>query len=167
VKVVSFSDLARDFRRQEGMVVEDAVAEIRRTVKLHGPRLVQEEIASISPPPVDRTIYRRSWKFEDIPHGAVIYNYSKHGAIIEEGRRPGAKAPPIAVIADWVRRKKLVRGSGRAAEAEIRQAAFLIARAIKRRGLPARHVLQLASRRLEPIVRQALERRLGRAGAGE
>jgi len=151
----SYSDMAKEFRGDR--TVERAVDVIRRTVKLHGPRLVQEQIASLAPRmPVDRGAYRRSFRYEDIPGGATAYSSAPHAAIIEEGRRPGARMPPVAVIAAWVRRKRLVEGSGAARARGERQAAFLIARAIKVRGLPARHVLALASRKLDSIVRAEL-----------
>ena len=153
-----YSSIARLYREESGKTMEDAVAVIRRTVKLHGPRLVQEEIEKIQPyKPVDRGTYRRNFKFEDVPNGATVYNFAPHAAVVEWGRRPGQKAPPIAVIAEWVRRKGLVGGKpGKGNPSAIRQAAFLIARAIRRRGIPGHHVLALAARRLDPIVQAAL-----------
>lgn len=137
----------------------EAVKVIRKTVKLHGPRLIQEEIADVQPHvPVDRGTYRREWHFDDVPHGAVVYNSASHAAIIEDGRRPG-RMPPVDVIAAWVRRKKLVYlpwRKGRLQQQDIRQAAFRIALAIKKRGLPARHILKFASARLDRVIHAEL-----------
>lgn len=155
----NYAEMARLFREEEGKTVDDAVATIRRTVKLHGPRLIQEEISQIQPnAPVDRGTYRRSWKFEDIPGGATVYNFTPYAAVIEDGRRPGAKAPPLAVIQAWLLRKGIVKGRGKTAAANARAMAFVVARAIKRRGLPGRHILRFASQRLDKIVQAELAR---------
>lgn len=55
-----------------------------------------------------------------------------HGIYVEHGRGPG-KFPPRAPIELWVRRKM-----GVADDAEVRAVAFLVARAIARRGTIAR-----------------------------
>lgn len=173
----TFDQYAEQLRR-DGRLVEEAVEVIRRTVKLHGPRLVQAEVQAVTPRiPVDRGTYRRSWRFEDIPGGAVVYNFSKHAPVIELGRRPGGRMPPLSVIADWVRRKGIglragprqqvtvtrkvngqvrqvtrTRGFKRRTDAELRSIAFTVARAIKARGLPAHHILRLASAKLSRVV---------------
>ena len=170
MKTFSYREMIRDFKNSEGVLVDDAVAVIRKTVKLHGPRLIQEEISQIVPKPVDRGTYRRSWRADDIPGGVTLYNFTKQAAIIEEGRRPGAKMPPVSVILAWLQRKKIVYGPFKDAwhkQKEEAHIALLIARKIKARGLPAHHVLRLASQRLDPIVRRALEKRLGRPGGHE
>ncbi len=140
---------------------ERAVRTIRKTVRLHAPRLIQSEINAIVPPPVDRGTYRRNFKEDDIPGGIQVYNFSPHAGIIELGRRPGEKAPPLQPIIDWVFRKGLVkhRSRGTASASQLAQArgiAFVVARAIARRGLPARYVMRNASRALDKIIRQAL-----------
>lgn len=59
-------------------------------------------------------------------------------AVLEYGRRPGAPPPPVAAIQAWAARK-LGDGS--------RGTAYVIARAIGRRGLPAHHMFSEAARR--------------------
>jgi len=159
--VYSFDDMARYYREHERPVSE-AVATIRRTVKLWGPRRVQEVTSALAPrAPVDRGTYRRSWHVDDIPTGAALYNSAAWASVIELGRRAGAKAPPLRVIIEWVARKKLAGDRGashavRSQDAEVRRVAFLIMMAIKRRGIKGRHVLQIASRMLYGDVRRAL-----------
>lgn len=174
----TFDQLAKEMREQDSRLVDVAVETIRRTVKLRGPRLVQEEITGLAPrAPVDRGTYRRAFKFEDIPGGAVAYNSSPHAPIIEDGRRAGARMPPLGVILEWVKRKKIgaeVKGpvqafSGprqrggknrsdraRAVENQQHWIALQIARKIKARGLPAHHILRLASDKLEVLIRGEL-----------
>lgn len=167
----TFDQYAEQLRR-DGRLVDEAVGLIRKTVKLHGPRLVQAEIQSVTPrQPVDRGTYKRSWRFEDIPGGAIVYNFSPHASIIELGRRPGGKMPPLSVIQDWVRRKGIGlrkgpkqkgRGFKRRTDAELRSIAFVVARRIKARGLPAHHILRLASAKLARVVGEELAKGLGK-----
>lgn len=179
----TFEEYAKEFNKSMVHRVEDAVDIIRTNVKLHGPRLVQAEIQAVTPrQPVDRSTYKRSWRFEDIPGGAVMYNFSGHASIIEDGRRPGGRMPPLSVIADWVRRKGIGlragpvqqvtrvvggrvitgrRGFNRRSKAELRSIAFVVARAIKARGLPAHHIMRLAGEKLDVIVQGELAKGLG------
>jgi hypothetical protein len=156
-------ELARDAE-----LPKKAVAVIRRTVKLQGPAAVQKEIASFSRQPVDRGMYRQSFRFEDIPDGATAYNFAMYAPIIEYGRRPGQKAPPIEAIMAWVLRKGIGRQfgpnqagkrrvTGKLDESRARGIAFTIARAIKKRGLPAHLVLQHASEHIDQEINQALQ----------
>jgi len=59
-------------------------------------------------------------------------------SVLEWGRRPGAPPPPVAAIQAWAAR---TLGDGS------RGTAFVIARAIGRRGLPAHHMFSEAARR--------------------
>jgi hypothetical protein len=58
-----------------------------------------------------------------------ILNPKEYAIVIEKGRRAGAKMPPLGPIAYWLYRKGLVTD-----RSEIRQAAYLVARAIGRHG---------------------------------
>ena len=207
MKTFTFEEYARELRQGDTRVVDQAVAVIRKTVKLAGPRAVQAEIEAISGRrPVDRGTYRRSFRFEDITGGAVAYNFSPYASIIERGRRPGGKMPPVDLIAEWVRRKRIgvqygpvgvrqsLRGPGRftsgvgkgkqgpsqqiarsgprrlivsarkasrLSEKQARGIAFVIARAIARRGLPAHMIVARASEVIDEKVREALAKELG------
>lgn len=136
---------------------ERVIKAIRRSVAEHAPRLAAEVIDATTPKPVDRGTYRRSFVTEDLPTGAAFYNYAPHAAIIENGRRPGARMPPVLALALWVFRKGIVKG-GRAKMVseerwqEARSIAFAIARAIQKRGLPAHAVMARINARLQPLV---------------
>lgn len=168
--------------RKDGHLVEDAVGFIRKTVKLYGPRYVQEEIQSATPrQPVDRATYKRSFRFDDIPGGAVAYNFAPYASVIELGRRPGARMPPLELILAWVKRKGIGRAihgpvqpqygpqqrgarrkSDRAHAVENQQhwIALQIARKIRARGLPAHHILKLAGERIAKRIAEDLVKAL-------
>lgn len=120
---------------------------------------------------VDRRTYIQRFKALRTRLGAELRNDAPHAGVIEHGRRAGRKPPPTAVILSWIRRKgidvtKLAdvrrgsrrkkRGSGRTkgrrtgVQRAQRQLAFLIARAIGRKGRPGHHVFQ---RHLVPKLR--------------
>lgn len=162
-----YSDYAQELRKDRELVTR-AVETIRRTVKLHGPRAVQAEIEDAPRPPVDRGTYRRDWRFDDIPNGATMYNFSPYASIIEDGRRPGARMPPLSVIEDWVRRKGIGRQYGpdqqgrrkvsrKLNDSEIRGIAFVIARAIKARGIQGLHIAELAAEVVDEQVRRDID----------
>lgn len=77
-------------------------------------------------------------------HGNIIWGLQgrvhevmPHGEVVEFGRRPGGKQPPTGPIEFWVIRKGLA-----AAGPESRSVAFLIARAIGRRGTIGAHMFE-------------------------
>jgi hypothetical protein len=162
---------------------ENLVEAIRVTVKVHGPRVVQQLISQESPKPVDRGTYRRSFQVDDIPGGSVLYNFAPHAAIIEEGRRPGARMPPVGAIYDWVKRKRIgnaihgpvqtfagPRRQGKGNRSDRQQAitanqmhiALMIARKIAARGLPAKRILARAEKILTPLVAKRIDQVLGK-----
>jgi hypothetical protein len=67
-----------------------------------------------------------------------------YGLPVDQGRPPG-KMPPVDAIEHWVRRKLGVDG------AEARQVAYIIARAIGRRGIKAVNMAQKAVNESEPV----------------
>ena len=78
--------------------------------------------------------YLRGWFYSRIPNGVSIFNKMPYSPIIEGGRRRG-KRPPSKVLVPWVIRRLGV------SEKEARGVAFVIARAIGKRGLLPRKVL--------------------------
>jgi hypothetical protein len=108
----------------------------------------------------DRGTYRMRWKAEPTAKGARVFNDAPHAPVIEEGRRPGARPPPSAVIARWAQRKlhvpkKQAAGIG-----------FVIARAIGKRGIPAKHVLGNMVGPLTAVVEEEVLREINRLLAG-
>ena len=169
------SDLGKSLTDDHRRMLEVSVRAIQDAVSLHGPRIAQATVNSISPPPVDRGTYRRSFKAQKVANGAVFYNFAPHAPIVEMGRRPGAKMPPVDVLVAWVKRKKIGLASGpqprggkgkrlsrRLSDSQARGIAFMIARSIGRRGLPAHHVLAITEQVLTPIVEKAIDDALGK-----
>ena len=105
--------------------------------------------------------YRRSWQTEVTPGRLAVFNRSSYAGIIEygrrPGRRPGARMPPRAAVARWAQRKLGL------SEADARAAAFVMARAIAKRGLRARRVLGGAEAEMGAIVRDELTKALSAA----
>ena len=67
-----------------------------------------------------------------------LENYWKY---IENGRRAGAKMPPVSAIENWIKVKQIIPHSitlksGKTVIPTIPQLSFLIARSIGRRGIP-------------------------------
>lgn len=177
--IVSPEALARDLEATGRGLLAEVVEVVRTTVKLHAPAIAQSLIDGEDPKPVDRGTYRRSFRAQDVRNGVVFYNSAAHGPIIEDGRRPGARMPPVDVLLDWVRRKGLGRelvgpvkasagprqrgakrgpsDRSRAIAAAQYGIALSIARKIKARGLPAHHILARVEARLTPIVHEKID----------
>jgi len=80
--------------------------------------------------------FKRKWRWSAMPDGARVYNLALYSAVLEYGRRSNSRFPPKEAIARWAQRKL-----GLSRKAAL-QAAFPIARAIAKRGLKPRRVLQ-------------------------
>ena len=106
--------------------------------------------------------YYKGWRFARDANSARVYNDSPHAVFVELGRRAG-RPPPVAAILPWVR--KVLRVPAR----EARGVAFIIARAIGRRGLRPRFILTRAlptiSRMCEETYRRYYEAALNGARA--
>jgi hypothetical protein len=141
--------------------VKRVVRAIQQTVETAGPAIAQEELRRASArrsAPINTGEYARSWQARRLGNGAVLFNDAPYASIIELGRRPGSKAPPTSVIMKWLEQK--LRGSvknRKSREAQARGLAFVIARAIGKRGLPAHRVMARTRLRLNRIVRDAVD----------
>ena len=94
--------------------------------------------------PVNYGLLRGSWT-KEISGEAVnltgeMFTPLIYGWPVEQGRRPG-KMPPVDAIKIWARRKLGLSGE------ELDQAAFLIARAIGKRGTEGAHMVEQAYNR--------------------
>ena len=78
-----------------------------------------------------------------------------YGTVVEFGRRPGQKMPPVSVIASWIQQKRGL------SVAESMRAAWPIARAIGRRGIPGRFMFRNAAARGTSMVVEIFRRTLG------
>lgn len=82
-----------------------------------------------------------------------------YGVVVERGRRTDAKMPPVAALIPWVQRHGLAGpGRGKASRTQARRVAFLIARKIARKGIPAHPYLATALERQLPIIRARFAR---------
>ncbi len=119
---------------------------------LRGRTIIMETIGATTPyPPVDRGVFRASFKAERAPDGAGLFSDAPHAAFIEYGCRP--HWAPIGPLVEWVKRKKLAKGS------EAYGIARAIQIAISRRGMKPRKVV---ARSLDRIA-DALHEELGKA----
>ncbi len=90
---------------------------------------------------VDKQIFGAPPNFRGEVFTPLLY-----GIVVERGRAAGATAPPIAPIMLWVRRKQIVftrvLKSGKTVPLSIESTAFLIARAIGRRGIKGKFMFE-------------------------
>lgn len=122
-------------------------------------RLAVEKVLSTAQPkvPVDTGVARGSLQAKvESPSQLIVTgsvgSVNPYFIIIEEGRRPGARQPPSVALQGWVRRKlRLIDPR------QVRAAAYLIARAIGRRGIPAKRPLGKAAEENQSFVRQLFE----------
>lgn len=85
---------------------------------------------------------------------------ARYGMFVEFGRRAGARMPPVDALIGWVRRhwhpiEQRRRGVSRNT---LRAEAFVLARAIQRRGIPARPFMEPAYRRNQARIEAAFAR---------
>lgn len=146
---------------------------------------------------VDTGAFIRSWRAVPMPDGASLVNTSGYSPIIEDGRRARSKFPPRAALIAWIRRKlspsprprktssnkrdsfddrvkerareaKESKRKRRYSMSEAERLYFPIARAIARRGLKGRKILNADEARtwiLELVRREVaaeLNREMGR-----
>lgn len=94
---------------------------------------IQREVQARTPE--DRGAARRTILTEirgsTVDLSGKVFSTDIHTIVLEEGRTPGAKQPPTKALEDWVSRHL---GDERLA--------FVVARAIGRRGLPAHHMFR-------------------------
>jgi len=149
-------ELRRRLKAKRGLVL-DACFEVALRGEAAGP-VVAEYLGL-----VDRGTYAQRFRARRTRRGAELRNDAPHAAVIEFGRRPGARWPPQSAILGWIRRKGIdvsaladvrigkrrkKRGAGwtkgrrQGVRRGQKQLAFLIARAIGTRGLPAHAVFR-------------------------
>jgi hypothetical protein len=105
---------------------------------------------------VDTGQYLRAWKTRPTESGVAIVNDAPYAAIIELGRRPGAKMPPVQAIQTWAQRRLGL--SRKQAE----NAAWAIAKSISIKGIKARRVLRNALPQLKKLMKGEVRRELAR-----
>lgn len=158
VTLHGFDKLTRTFRSAPQWLGEEMSKGMRQSGLA-----VQRESAILAP--VDTGRLRASIETQIdgnvIPEWVKIGPTVKYGAFVEFGRKPGARMPPPSALIPWIRRH------GGAGNPEA--AAFLLARAIAKRGIKPRPYMQdgfkgaqRAISRIWDRVGRSLEMRWGR-----
>ena len=122
----------------ETPTVQDAAKAGLLAAALRGRDLVVRETGKQRK--VDTGRFRTSWKAERTRDGAVLLNSAPYAAVIEGGRRAGARMPPVGPIEAWARRKGIDADP------------WAIARAISRRGIPGVFILRDAIPKVQKFV---------------
>ena len=103
--------------------------------------------------PKDTSALARSITHEVKPLSARVYSPLQYAIVMEEGRRPGAAMPPPQALLGWMRRHGIPASM-----------AFVLARAIGRRGIKGRFFLKKAMDSVErslPNLMSEMMRRIG------
>lgn len=133
---------------------------------------------------VDQGGYRAGWKARRIAGGAETRNDAPHAGIMEHGRRPGQRRPPLEPILAWVRRRfpagairerarvRTLKGGGTLRDvprfgradilAEQRRIAFAVQRLIGLRGMKPHFIMRRSRQAMQGWWRAAVRRRIGR-----
>lgn len=134
---------------------------LRRAAHRGQRHIVSVAIPNAKPyPPDNLGMYRKSWKVENTPTGAILGSDAPYAGVIELGRRPGGGGPPLDKIREWVYRKfrvsrKLAAGRpGRRAvgekaaarwaakRQEVEKIALAIFWKIRKKGIAPRNVMR-------------------------
>ncbi len=134
-----------------------AAAEAQTRAKIIGPKFTGEYAGGIftQGPQIDQTI-------SGVRIFDAVFSTTPHGLIVEEGRRAGARRPPLAPIARWVqlqvsRGRFDVAWTGKQGEEAILVAAAFVAQAIQRRGIPPQQTLERAALAAEPTLAREVD----------
>lgn len=116
--------------------METSVQELERMVRVNTPRGVG--IGAGLRGSIAGEVRGRGFDVQGVVGTPLVY-----GPVVELGRRPGQKAPPPGALDLWVQRILGVPPE------EVKRAAFLIGRAIGRRGIPGRFMFKRAKEEFE------------------
>lgn len=137
---------------------------VRRGLRAAGAAAIPILQAATSKYPIHATgKFARGWRAEvEAWDRLLLRNAAPYSLYVEMGRRAGARMPPVAALMPWVRLVLAVP------ERRVRLVAFLVARAISRRGIPARPVLLSAQtqKRLAAAMKTELVAALREAAKG-
>jgi hypothetical protein len=150
------------FREREQARAARVVKAIQETVLVEGPAIAVQQTQALGKyAPINTSNYLRGWKAEKLDNGAIVFNDTPYASVIEHGRRRGARMPPTKVIAEWLEQKMRGRVRNRAKRLRMAKSmAFVVARAIGRRGLPAKNIMKKTRRKLDPMVKKAVREAL-------
>lgn len=176
---IKFTDLGK-FERQLGgnfpkamklglqRVGKNSVARLQRRTKTAPPASDNGSVGAVA-----EGTFLRGWKWRAVDSTTIIVrNEAPHAVYVENGRRAGARMPPLAPLMKWMRVKGLAHAGrdarGRFATAQVaddalRGAAFILARAIARRGLRGRNILKNAQEELRRSAQDTVNRAFDQA----
>jgi hypothetical protein len=77
-----------------------------------------------------------------------VFSSLPYAIVMDQGRTPGARMPPPAVLETWVRRVLAVGGTDK----EVRSVAFLVARSIGKKGIKATHFVDHGLEKARPTL---------------
>lgn len=113
--------------------------------------------------------FAMAWFAKNTSDGAIMGNSAMHAVFVERGRRPG-RPPPVSVILEWARAKKLIRAKSERKQVKRRRIAisyknrmgfvFAVARKIGKKGTKGRFILRNIMPRLQGHYFAELKRRL-------
>ena len=112
-------------------------------------------------------LYRTiSYSVSTVSSGWVIsVSLADYWKYIENGRRAGAKMPPVSAIENWIKVKQIIPHSmtlksGKTVIPTIPQLSFLIARSIGRRGIPPKPLFkksfEAAKKQFIQVIKDAI-----------
>lgn len=112
-------------------------------------------------------LYRTiSYSVSTVSSGWVIsVSLAEYWKYIENGRRAGAKMPPVSAIENWINVKQIIPHemtlkSGKTVIPTIPQLSFLIARSIGRRGIPPKPLFknsfEAAKQQFMQVIKDAI-----------
>jgi hypothetical protein len=136
------------------------ITALRKTARYGATQAVRMSATSKPYRPRATGTYERSFTVIKVPDGAILTNMARHSIFVEVGRRPG-KRPPLKPIIEWVRIKRLAKGS------KAVRVALAIQRKIGRKGTKGRYVLRrtmpLLAKRLPLEISLAMQKAVDRA----
>lgn len=81
----------------------------------------------------------RSFRVTDSGEKGIELSFDGYGVIVDEGRRPSSKMPPVKPIQDWLRDRNIRPKGGETIE----QLSFAIAKTIQKKGYRPRPFIQM------------------------
>lgn len=82
-----------------------------------------------------RKKFARAWRLQptNLSSAVRIVNKTPYGRVLEYGRRPNRRPPPVKALVPWVRDRWGLRGK------DAKSAAFALSRLIGKRGMPSKN----------------------------
>ena len=146
-------ELKQIIKQNDEKLAKEGVKILRRMTRAARPA----NPSGVGGPPIFSGRFFRGWKV--VRKGQLIMTTTEapYASVIESGRRRGRPQPPTDALVPWVIRRLGV--SARRA----RSVAFLVARAIRRRGLLGRHIARDSLPKIRMMHKLALMADLDRA----